>query len=103
MIRTIDIDLPVIDPTRRFYVSVIDGERYGLLLGPFTTHQEALDKVDMVRSACYDIDPRSPWYAFGTCSVGIEDVIEGRLNNHPLLNPQIEIEESSINLSAFED
>jgi hypothetical protein len=52
-----------------YYVSVIDGARYGLLLGPFVWHAAALAWVARVRQAAYDVDPRSHWYAFGTCGL----------------------------------
>lgn len=50
-----------------YYVSVVDGGRYALLAGPFSTHREALDLVPVVREAAYQVDPRSAFYAFGTC------------------------------------
>lgn len=43
----------VIDPERRFYVSVVDGEtkpRYGFLLGPFKLHETALSLADSLGS-----------------------------------------------------
>lgn len=52
-----------------YYVSVIDGNRYGLLLGPFPTHRQALDMVEAVRKKAEEIDPRAVFYAFGTCRV----------------------------------
>ncbi len=53
----------------RYYVSVIDGERYAFLLGPYATHAEALDQVDRGTRLAYDADPRAPWYAYGTARV----------------------------------
>jgi hypothetical protein len=78
---------PILDPARRFYVSVRDGERWGLLLGPFTLHQEALDRVDAVREACSKAGPRAHWYGFGTASLPAEDAATrpGRLNGDPRL------------------
>lgn len=32
---------------RVFYVSVVDGGRKGVLLGPYETHREALDNVSL--------------------------------------------------------
>jgi len=52
-----------------YYVSVIDGRRRGALLGPYGTHDEALENVQRGRNLAYDADPRSHWYAFGTCKV----------------------------------
>ncbi len=53
---------------RVFYVSVIDGGRKGVLLGPYETHQEALDEVRRGRRLAEDADCRAAFYAFGTCS-----------------------------------
>lgn len=58
-----------------FYVSVIDGpriggeievKRMGLLAGPYETHEEALDKVDVVRRIAERVNAWSHFYAFGT-------------------------------------
>jgi len=55
---------------RVFYVSVVDVERNrkGILLGPFKTHQEALDSVRRGRKLAEEADPRVPLMSFGTCS-----------------------------------
>lgn len=50
-----------------YYVSVVSGDRYGLLAGPFDTHQSALDRVDECRGLAERHDERACWYAFGTC------------------------------------
>lgn len=61
-----------------FYVSVIDGpriggdievKRFGLLAGPYETHQEALDKVDVVRKIAEKVNVWAHFYAFGTCKL----------------------------------
>lgn len=52
-----------------YYVSVIDGNRKGLLLGPYDDHSDALANVNRARNLAYDADPRSHWYAFGTCKI----------------------------------
>jgi len=58
-----------------YYVSVIDGprigdrievKRLGLLAGPFDTHAEALEKVDVVRRIAEEINAWAHFYAFGT-------------------------------------
>jgi hypothetical protein len=51
----------------RYYVSVRDGARHGYLLGPYDTHQEALDNVDRGNQLACQADGRAHWYAFGTC------------------------------------
>lgn len=53
---------------RAFYVSVMDGRRKGILLGPFDTHQEALDNVRRGRQLVQDAYVGAAFYAFGTCS-----------------------------------
>lgn len=50
-----------------YYVSVIDAARYGLLAGPYKTHQEALDAVPEAKRAAEKVDSFSIFYAFGTC------------------------------------
>ncbi len=61
-------------PGRVFYVSVVDGSRYGLLAGPYDAHQDALDNVKGARAMAEAVDPRAVWYSFGT--VLIEPVDE---------------------------
>lgn len=55
--------------TKRFYVSVVDGKRVGLLAGPFATHKQALDLVDKAKEKAEEIDPFACFYAFGTLSL----------------------------------
>lgn len=50
----------------QFFVSVVDGERFGLLLGPYASHAEALGQVRRGRELADRADPRSHWYGFGT-------------------------------------
>lgn len=87
MINTLDVPEPVIDSTRHFYVSVIDNDRYGLLLGPFDLHSQALSLVSVVRDRVQQLDPRAHWYAFGTCSLPKEIDRQGTLNDHPQFHP----------------
>lgn len=62
-----------------YYVSVIDGPRSALLLGPFENdHAAALAMVDKVRAKAEEVDPRASWYAFGTCRMDASR--PGRLN-----------------------
>ncbi len=55
----------------RYYVSVIDGDRHGFLLGPFENHVDALAHVDPVRQAAeeWSHDPGCAFYGFGTASL----------------------------------
>lgn len=66
-----------------YYVSVIDGPRYGLLLGPFPRHEEALAKVEAVRRKACELDGRAHWWGFGTCRVKDPTYDRpGRFNRH---------------------
>lgn len=73
-----------------FYVSVIDGpriggeievKRFGLLAGPYETHQEALDKVDAVRKIAEEVNAWAHFYAFGTVKLKKAPYPVGRLNH----------------------
>lgn len=59
------------DADRLFYVGIRDGKRNGILLGPYQSHQEALDNVDRGRALAEAADCRAAFYAFGTCSAPI--------------------------------
>lgn len=64
-----------------YYVSMVDGKRTALLLGPFKdNHQAALDKVDEGQKMAYDLDPRAPFYAFGTVRMPDDYTKPGVLN-----------------------
>lgn len=67
----------------RYYVSVIDGPRWGLLAGPYPQHQQALDLICLVKRLAQDVDPWGAFYAYGTCRVrdGQPDLGPGRLNH----------------------
>ena len=66
----------------RYYVSMVDGNRSALLLGPYATHQEALDDVLRGNDMACKIDPRAHWYGFGTCRLDDDypTTPQGRLN-----------------------
>jgi hypothetical protein len=69
-----------------YYVTVLDGRRYGRLLGPFIDdHAGALAMVDVVRKRAEELDPRALFYSFGTCRVPADDSIPlraGLLNKY---------------------
>lgn len=65
----------VVQRDERYYVSVIDGPHKGLLLGPYDTHEQALDNVGRGRDLANGTDCRAAFYSFGTCSAPV---------NHPL-------------------
>jgi hypothetical protein len=54
---------------RDFYVSVVNGSDYRLLVGPFNDHKTALMYVEPARARACAVDVKAWWYAFGTCSL----------------------------------
>ena len=52
-----------------YYVSIVEGERFALAVGPFQTHQEALDMVSSARDIGRELDPKSHFYSWGTCKM----------------------------------
>jgi len=51
-----------------YYVSIIDGNRFALLAGPYTSHGEALDMVRTAKDIAYLANPTQCAFAgFGTC------------------------------------
>lgn len=53
---------------RKFYVSVRDAGRTGILLGPYSSHSEALENVERGKTLARDANPWAAFYSFGTCS-----------------------------------
>lgn len=49
-----------------YYVSMVDGPRVGLLLGPFRLHRQALRFVRAARQEANRRDPWAVFYGFGT-------------------------------------
>jgi len=64
-----------------YYVSVRDGTRWGLLLGPFGEHDEALAWVDRVRAEAYKVDLKAAFYGFGTTAMSATYTKPGLLND----------------------
>jgi len=61
---------PAVDrPDADFYVTVRDAGRTGWLLGPYATHQEALDNVERGRDLANEWNAKAWFMAFGTASV----------------------------------
>lgn len=52
-----------------YYVSVVDGDRYALVSGPYPTHTAACDHVEAARAIGDQLDPRSVFCGWGTCSM----------------------------------
>lgn len=70
-----------------FYVSVIDGARKGLLLGPYDRHEHAEANVDRARDEAMSVDPWAHFYEFGTCRIEAAELPTGRLNARIYLYP----------------
>ena len=68
-----------------FYVSVKreEDEQYRLLAGPFASHRAALDYEPRARRIAIDLDPKGPWYLYGTCQV------HGGFSKPGILNGQL--------------
>lgn len=54
---------------KNYYVSVIDGNEYGLLLGPYKTHKEAKAMVQTGNDLACQVNERAWFYSYGTCKV----------------------------------
>ena len=67
--RSLPQGSPAHDGSRVFYVTVTDAGRTGWLLGPYSTHEEALDNVERGRALALQADRWAHFYGFGTCSV----------------------------------
>mgnify|MGYP001612835717 CR=1 FL=1 len=65
----------------RYYVSVRDGERLGLLVGPFLQHGDALRILPAARAAAHDADAFSSFYSFGTVRLADSFATPGKLND----------------------
>jgi hypothetical protein len=58
-------------PVKEYFVTVRDGNRSGFLLGPYTTHQEALDLVDRGRDLACAANDRAWFYSYGTAGAPV--------------------------------
>jgi hypothetical protein len=67
---------------KHYYTSVIDGDRRGLLTGPFQTHAEALADVARAKQLAEKADRWAAFYGFGTA--GSDDVL-------PVVFPDMEV------------
>lgn len=66
-----------------FYVSVINGNDYRLLAGPYSTKEEAENMMPKAREIACKVDERAWFYAFGTCKADMQQ--KGILNANNLL------------------
>jgi len=49
-----------------YYVSVVDHDRVGLLLGPFDNHPDALANVNRCQEYAREVNDNAFWYSYGT-------------------------------------
>jgi hypothetical protein len=67
-----------------FYVTVKDGTRTGVLLGPYTTKSDAEGNVKLGRQLAGQVNSRAIWYAYGVTRVVMQPGAElpsGKLNH----------------------
>lgn len=55
-----------------FYVTAKNETKLYFMLGPFKSHEQALDMVDRAMTYAAEVDPRSWWMEWGTS--GSDDV-----------------------------
>jgi hypothetical protein len=61
------------DRPGHYYVSVVDGDRYGLVSGPYHRHEAALRDVDRVRAVAMEVArDDAVWAAWGTARLPLE-------------------------------
>jgi len=53
---------------RNFFVSVKDGDRTGILLGPYATLEEAEANRKRGRALAEEADPKGVFYSYGVCT-----------------------------------
>lgn len=73
-----------------FYVTVKDGPRTGVLLGPYDTKDEAESRVKDGKRLAESVNSRAFWYAYGVTRVVMQpgaDLPAGKLN-HLMPAPQ---------------
>lgn len=56
-----------------FYVTVINGPRVSRLVGPFETHEEALEWVEPARRKAQEWDSFAWFYSYGTARYAPEN------------------------------
>jgi hypothetical protein len=68
-----------------YYVSIVDGDKFALLSGPYTTHHEALGMVQAAKDAAYRMNSTQCAFAgFGTCRLD-DSAGAGILNKHGMI------------------
>jgi len=64
-----------------YYVSIVEGSKFGIVAGPFSTHREALDMVEPARKIGNENDRRGYLYTWGTTERE-NGYVEGSLNGY---------------------
>jgi hypothetical protein len=67
--RIVDVADPPPETNRKYYITAIDAGRTAFLAGPYSTHKDALSKVDKVRKKTEEFHPFAVFWAFGTISL----------------------------------
>lgn len=76
------------DEPRSFYVTIFDRTdnaghgKVRLACGPYATHPEALDRVEIARRIAEKLDPRTVFYAWGTSSFPVEETTRPALTDY---------------------
>lgn len=66
--RRTSLELPVVRPGERFYVTARANGRTAFLFGPYSTHMIALQNVPRARAKVYEISAWGAFWALGTAS-----------------------------------
>lgn len=67
-----------------FYVTVKDGPRTGILLGPYGSKDEAESHVRLGKRLAEQVNDRAIWYAYGVTRVMMQpgaELPQGKLNH----------------------
>ncbi len=67
-----------------FYVTVKDGPRTGILLGPYGSKDEAESHVRLGKTLAEQVNSRAIWYAYGVTRVVMQpgaELPQGKLNH----------------------
>ena len=70
-----------VEGDRKFYVTMVRGDRVARLAGPFDTKEEADAVLPRARDEANKVDPRSAFDAFGVSAVTSKEHKPGRLND----------------------
>lgn len=82
--NTAEIDIEIDPRPGNYYVTALKDVQHFPLLGPFTSHPQALEKVPIIKLYAGQLDSRFLWLAFGTSRIdeGVTPLPQGTLNLH---------------------